>query len=102
MNEWGEWGECPHCGMELYPYTERRHIRLCPRNPAQRASITAALSDADRPGYAVSFDVYARRARRFRVPSPALLYRAWGHWDIVAEYFGLRYDGRRRVAREVR
>ena len=102
MNEWCEWGECPHCGMELYPHTARRHVRLCPRNPAQRAGIVAALSDPQRPGYAVSYYAYDRRAQRLHAPSTALLFRAWGSWMAVCAAFGLRYDGRRSRAEKVR
>ena len=91
------YSECPYCGWELTPQICRRHLNACPRNPALRERIVAALSDAEHPGYAVIPLIYTRRAARGRAPSPMLLYRAWGHWDVAAAYFGLRFEGRCRV-----
>lgn len=88
--------ECPYCGWELTPRNSRRHLNACPRNPALRVRIVLALTDAARPGYAVRPLDYTKRARRGRAPSPSLLYRAWGHWEVAAEYFGLQYERRRK------
>lgn len=87
--------ECPFCGIEVTPQA-RRHLTVCPRNPALREAIIAALRDPTRPGYAVGPRTYGNHSYRRRVPCVTLLYRAWGDWEVVAAYFGLWYEKRRR------
>lgn len=87
--------ECPWCGWEMSPWA-RRHLVVCPRNPALRPHIVAALTDPKRPGCAVGPRIYARRSAGFRAPSASLLYRAWGNWEAVAAEFGLHCESRSR------
>lgn len=91
--------ECPWCGMEITPWA-RRHLIVCPRNPALRPNIIRALADAERPGYAVSYAIYWRRAGRVRAPSLSLLYRAWGSWPVICAEFGLIWEPVRRRGKQ--
>lgn len=91
--------ECPWCGWEVIP-TTRRHIKVCPRNPALRQNIIQALSDTERPGYAVSSRVYSRRSYKSRAPSLSLLYRAWGSWSAICAEFGLTREPARKMGKQ--
>lgn len=85
---------CQHCGGLLDIGVLARHAANCPRNPARRAAIAAALEDADNPGYGVPTPIYKQRVRAgCGLPAKNTLSDAFGDWPAVCAHFGLRPPG---------
>ena len=82
---------CPHCGRAFaYSGNVVQHAAVCPRNPAVRERLAAAIADPDNPGCAVSSSQYRRIAGGLGLPSTETLARVYGSWAQVAAEFGLK------------
>ena len=82
---------CPHCGRAFaYSGNVVQHAAVCPRNPAVRERLAAAIADPDNPGCAVSSSQYRRVSGALGLPSVEVLWRAFGRWEDVAAEFGLK------------
>ena len=57
--------------------------------PEMAARIRPALTDPDRPGYAVSTRRYRQRSAAMGAPSYPALLAEWGDWPAVCAHFGL-------------
>lgn len=91
---------CPYCGAT----TTRVHPPRCPDNPDVRARILAALTDPDKPGYAISKNRYTLHSSALNLPAELTLKRHYGSWAAFVAAFGLKSPpvGRRTQERKPR
>ena len=86
MNE----APCPYCARPIKGGKDAMHAAVCPRNPAVRERLAAAIADPDNPGGAVSSLQYRRISGALGLPSVEVLTRAFGSWAGAAAAFGLK------------
>jgi hypothetical protein len=81
---------CCYCHR---PYTGRAigtHERFCPERPEVAAAILVAMTDAERPGFAVQQHAYEPAASGTGASSIKALVKHYGSWIAACEHFGLR------------
>jgi len=77
---------CPHCER----LAVRAHPSRCPDNPEMRARLAAALADLNKPGYAISRNLYMLHSCTLKLPAEMTLRSHFGSWSATVAAFGLK------------
>ena len=77
---------CPYCER----LAVRAHPSRCPDNPEMRARLAAALADPNKPGYAISRNLYTLHACTLKLPAEVTLEKHFGSWSALVAAFGLK------------
>ena len=81
---------CPHCGETFCLSGLLMHEPVCVARPDAPARVRAALEDPARPGYAVGVMAYRQRASELGATSQTTLLDAFGDWNAVCAWVGLK------------